>query len=330
MRKYKHLSQEQRYQIDALLVAGNTKNHIATVIGCHKSTITRELARNGSKLNYKAQRAQEKAHARYISKPKHIKFTTHMREQIANWLQVEKLSPELISVKGKLIDSDFVSHETIYRWIWEMKYNYQRENRPFKKLYLFLKHCSKRQKRGNRHDKRGIIPNRVSIDKRPKIVTKRKRLGDVEVDLMLGKNHLPGLLVITDRASLKTTLTKITTRSSDVIAKTIIKTMAPNKGWLKTMTYDNDMSFMTHSKVNEALETKSYFTRPYTSQDKGTVENRIGVIRRFFPKKLDLTSVSPKDIKKVEVMINERPVRKFDYQTPNAVFLQKLKVALVN
>lgn len=90
-----------------------------------------------------------------------------------------------------------------------MKHSLKREDQPYQLLYKDLRHGGRRRrKRGNYHDNRGCIANRVSIEKRPIIVEKRKRIGDVEVDLMLGKNHQPGLLVIADRASLKTSLVK--------------------------------------------------------------------------------------------------------------------------
>jgi IS30 family transposase len=90
-----------------------------------------------------------------------------------------------------------------------------------------------------------------------------------------------------------------------------------------------NLAFAAHETVNEELKTRSFFTHPYTSQEKGTVENRIGVLRRFFPKKTDFAQVSARRVSQVEKMINERPVRKFNYQTPNDVFLQKLRVALI-
>jgi IS30 family transposase len=235
----------------------------------------------------------------------------------------------LITAKGRQEFGNFVSHETIYNWIWQTKHSHRKEHQPYQLLYQELKHGRRHRKRGNYHGNRGCIPDRVSIEKRPALVEKRKRIGDVEVDLVLGKNHQPGLLVITDRASLKTSLTKISTKASTPIANNIIRKMKPCQSWVKTMTYDNDMAFTKHQKINEALGTKSFFTHPYTSQDKGTVENRIGVIRRFFPKKTDFTKVTTRQVRQVEKMINERPIRKFNYQTPNAVFLQKLKVALI-
>lgn len=334
MTNYKQLGQEQRYVIDRLLRQGKSQKEIADVMGYHKSTISRELKRNTPKRGrganeYNPDRAQMKAQRRHQEKNKHVTFTDEMRRQIVKQLAVEKLSPELITEMGRRGNPDFVSHETIYQWIWAMKHSHKQQDQPYQLLYKDLRHGRRRRKRGNYHDNRGCITNRVSIEKRPVIVEKRKRIGDVEVDLMLGKNHQPGLLVITDRASLRTSLVKISTKASKPIAKSIIRKMKPCEQWLKTMTYDNDLAFASHTMVNEELKTRSFFTHPYTSQEKGTVENRIGVLRRFFPKKTDFTLVSAKRVSQVEKMINERPVRKFNYQTPNAVFLQKLKVALI-
>lgn len=173
-----------------------------------------------------------------------------------------------------------------------------------------------------------MIPNRISIEKRSKLADRRKRLGDIEVDLIIGKNHQGGLLVMLDRASLVTTIDKINSKKPAHIKKLILKRMKNNRH-IKTMTFDNDQAFGLHQQIAEELNIKTFFTRPYTSQDKGSVENRNGVIRRFYPKKTDFKNVSIKDIKKVEKMINNRPVRKFDYKTPNEVHLLKQSVALI-
>ncbi len=93
-------------------------------------------------------------------------------------------------------------------------------------------------------------------------------------------------------------------------------------------TFDNDKGFADHMKVAQELKVKTYFTRPYTSQDKGTVENRIGQIRRFFPKKTDLSLVTEKEVKRVENLLNDRPIRKYNYKTPNQVLLKR--IALMN
>lgn len=335
MTNYKQLSQEQRYAIGQLLRSGMSQQEIADIVRVNKSTISRELRRNTPQrgtgaLVYDPVKAQEKAIRRHYEKAKHVRFDLSMKEQCYQWLTVNKLSPELMSALGRMEYPEFVSPETIYRWVWDMKRSNRREDRPFKRLYMELKHGRRRRKRGNYRDNRGIIPGRVSIERRPKVVEGRKRLGDLEIDLMLGKNHQPGLIVIVDRASLKTALCKISSKASKLVSKKIIRKMAPLKDLLKTITYDNDQAFTHHTQINTALGTKSFFTHPYTSQEKGSVENRIGVLRRFFPKKTDFSSVTSDHVRKVEKMINDRPVRKFKYRTPNAVFLLKQRVALMS
>jgi IS30 family transposase len=97
-----------------------------------------------------------------------------------------------------------------------------------------------------------------------------------------------------------------------------------SKHQIHTITFDNDKGFSDHMAVSKALNADTYFTRPYTSQDKGTVENRIGQLRRFFPKKTDLSMVTSDQVKRVERLLNNRPVRKFNYKTPNQVLLEKI------
>jgi IS30 family transposase len=133
---------------------------------------------------------------------------------------------------------------------------------------------------------------------------------------------------MTDRATLHTKLHKLENRNSNTVRKIIIKRLAKSKHPVHTITFDNDKGFSDHMRVVSALNADTYFTRPYMSQDKGTVENRIGQLRRFFPKKIDLSNVTDDQVKRVERLLNNRPVRKFNYKTPNQVLLEK--IALIN
>jgi IS30 family transposase len=126
---------------------------------------------------------------------------------------------------------------------------------------------------------------RVPIEQRPAIVQERIRPGDIEADFMMGKNHRGAILVLTDRATLHTRLHKLKSRHSDAVAKAIINKLGYSLNSLHTITFDNEKGFANHMDVACVLNVKIYFTQPYTSQDKGTVENRIGQFRRFFPKK---------------------------------------------
>lgn len=328
-KNYTQLSLVQRYQIQAFIKAEKKQKWIAEQLGVHPSTISRELSRNVAKRgstagSYVATNAQRRADQRHQLKPKLVKFNQAMKIHAVKKLEVEKWSPELISAKGKETGNCPISHEWLYRWIWQSKHGNKEADIPYKRIYQHLKHARRRTKRGNRKDNRGIIHNRVPIEKRPKIVEKRIRPGDIEVDFMIGKNHKGALLVMTDRATLHTSLHKLRNRRSETVSKAIIKKLRQAEYPMHTITFDNDLGFANHTEVAEALNVDTFFTRPYTSQDKGTVENRIGQIRRFFPKKTDLSIVTNYQVKRVEHLLNERPVRKFNYQTPNQVLQQKI------
>lgn len=329
LKNYNHLRQEQRYQIEVLRTAGHSQKFIAEAIGVSPSTISRELNRNtpGGGVGcgrYWAANAQRRTNLRHRLKLKRKHFTEKQKKICRKWLETVKWSPALISTEGKRVFGSFVSGETIYKWIWSCKFSNRKEDKKDRQLYLKLRHGRKRHKRGNRHDKRGNIPGRVLIEDRPPVVKKRQRLGDLEVDLMIGPKHRSAILVSLDRASLKVKLRKIQSKESKVVRQTLVKAYRKEKRWLRTITFDNDSAFMLHEKVAESLSVKTYFTRPYTSQDKGSVENRIGILRRFLPKHKDLNEVSTAELKQIETYLNNRPVKKFNYKTPNQVFLEKI------
>ena len=332
MQKYKQLDLQDRHKISALLEAGHSQTKIAKIIGVHKSTISRELSRNVSTRGryaneYRPELAHQKTSHRHHNKRKHIRFTEDLKQDTTRWLCQEKLSPELISGRWQVRGIDGVSHETIYQWLWEGKHQ---KDPVIKKLYQHLKHGRRQRKRGNYNDSRGILTDRVSIEQRPKVVEERTRLGDLEGDFMVGKAHKSALLVITDRATLLTRLKKVTSRQADSTETAIEQMLARlPKSFIKTLTLDNDKGFANHHSIGRKLDADVYFTRPYTSQDKGTVENRIGVIRQFFPKGTDLREVSEKQIKTVERHLNNRPIRKFDCLSPIQQTLKHRAVALV-
>ncbi|WP_156112410.1 IS30 family transposase [Lacinutrix jangbogonensis] len=315
--------------MSALLETGITITQIAQIIGFHKSTVSRELKRNTPSRgttagNYIAKNAQQKTEQRHCNKPKSILLTEALKKRIAGLMEYEKWSPELIAKRLSKESEVCVSHETIYKWIWTAKHSNHRKHSSCKKLHKHLRHTGRRQKRNNIKDKRVAITGRVGIDKRPKVVEKRLRIGDIEVDLMMGNNHKSALLVMTDRATLVTMIEKLSSKNADEVYRKMNERLTGiSASWIKTITFDNGKEFAYHHKIAKDVNAKTYFTRPYTSQDKGTVENRIGVIRRFFPKKTDLREVSVKRIKEVEKLLNYRPIRKFNYNNPIEVLKNK-------
>lgn len=325
-KNYTQLSLEQRYQIEALFTAGISQKQIALQLGVHPSTICRELKRNIAKRGrtsgeYHARIAERKTRIRHEQKPKRIIFDQSMKELISHYLSIERWSPELIS---KTVDSVTISHEWIYQWIWKCKHTHTADSRKYKDMYKYLRHGRRKRKRGNAKDSRGVLLNRTPIDQRPGVVSKRERIGDIEVDLMMGKNHKGAVLVMTDRATLQTRLKKLPSKESLVVLQGIIDALKTNPYQALTLTFDNDKAFSCHTEVARRMNLQTYFTRPYTSQDKGTVENRIGVLRRFLPKKTNLNFVSEQMLEEIETKLNNRPVRKFNYQTPQQVLLKKI------
>lgn len=325
-KNYNQLSLEQRYQIGAYLKAGKTQKEIAQLVGVNASTICRELRRNtaqrGRKAGeYEATNAHRKTLARHKNKAKNYKFTPSVKQKVVHYLTHERWSPELIS---HCLLQRSISHETIYKWIWHCKHVNTRESRPYKNLYEYLRHGKRRRNRGLRYDNRGLLLNRVGIDQRPAIVKKRNRIGDIEVDLMMGAKHQGAILVMTDRATLHTRLKLLASKDSNEVYRGILSCLKRNKYKACTLTFDNDMAFCQHKAISTKLGIQTYFTRPYCSQDKGTVENRIGVIRRFLPKKTNFNFVTAKQVKQIEAKLNNRPVRKFNYLTPTIVLNKKI------
>ena len=248
---------------------------IAANIGVDPSTVSRELARKVAQRGrtagrYVASNAQRKTDHRHHTKRKIVKFSNKNKDQSVRWLSEEKWRPEIISVKGFKTGKCPMSIESLYQWIWQSKHGNKSDDKSFKKIYNLLKHGKRRRKRSSRNDSRGIIHDRVPIDKRPKVVKQRKRPGDIEVDFMIGKNHKGALLVMTDRATLNTKLHKIENRNSSKVSKTMIKSLLKSKNPIHTITFDNDKGFADHMIIGKALKDDTYFTRPHTPRQRGS------------------------------------------------------------
>jgi len=105
----------------------------------------------------------------------------------------------------------------------------------------------------------------------------------------------------------------------------IFKAAKPYRNTIKSITYDNGKEFSKHEIINKEFNIQSYFCKPYHSREKGTIENIIGIIRRFFPKGTDFDMVTNKQIKRVEDWINTRPMKVLGYLTPNEKYRELMK-----
>lgn len=317
-KKFSHLKEDDRIKIEVLLQQGVSIRSISILLGRSASTISREISRNGPR-KYKACRAQEFTARRHRQKRKHTVFDQRMIDFVVTHLKAGKWSPELICIEGRKWRKKFISHEWIYQWIWKMKFSMAEKDKPYQLLYKLLRHANRKWKRGRKKRMRGNIIARQWIDKRPGVVEKRERSGDLEADIVLGKNRQPGLLVVLDRRSRYVWIRKLLNKDAgNVMSK--LERLCGSIANIKTITFDNDQSFAEHYRLHR-LGIDTFFTHPYSSQEKGSVENRIGLIRMFFPKKTDFTRINEKQVLHVQNLLNHRPMKMFNYRSPYQIHI---------
>jgi len=324
-RRYEHLSKEERDLIAVLKAQGCFMREIGEAIGRDKATVSRELRRNAPAIYkgyYLSHKAQERARYRWVvSHQRNRLKSREIREYVVHHLK-EGLSPELIA--GRLpIDHPGArsSHEAIYQYIYA-------ERRDL--IRYLVRHNRKRRPRGHsRKHRKSHIPNRVSIEARPAIAEKRERVGDWEADTVVSRKSKAALQVLGDRTSRVVIIRKITNTTSAAVRATIQKALRVYPVDIrKTITYDNGHENVEHEEINEELGTRSFFCNPYHSWEKGTVENMIGLIRRYLPKGTDLKKVSNERIQEIEYALNSRPRKCLRFRTPFEVLYQLTGVAL--
>jgi IS30 family transposase len=310
MRTYTQLTQAQRYQIYALRNTQHSLAEIATVIGVHKSSVSRELERNRGKRGYRPQQAQE------LALERRHKAVPRITAEV--WALVERLlkqdwSPEQISGRLKKEQGICISHEWIYQYILADK-------RANGDLYKHLRCQKKRRKRYGTYDRRGKLPNCRSIEERPAIVNARKRLGDWEVDTIIGRKHKQAIVTLTERKSRFTFVSKVKRRTAQAVRRQVCRMLLPVKKKVHTLTSDHGKEFADHEQIAQMLELKFYFAHPYAAWERGTNENTNGLLRQYFPKKSDFQSVSNKTLERAMARLNFRPRKTLRFKTPFEVF----------
>ena len=309
MRTYKQLTSDQRCQIYALNKSGMTQQWIADLVGVSQPSISRELRRNRSERGYRHKKAQEISDQRRRGASKALKMTQEMIQLVEEKLS-EKWSPEQIS--GWLLEDQgqSLSYETIYLYVWQDKADGG-------ELYKYLRRKGKAyQPRSKKLAGRGYIKNRVSIDERPSVVDEKSRVGDWEIDLVIGKGHSGALVTIVERATSFTVSKRINDKSAKTVTAATLDLLEPFKDVVLTITADNGKEFAYHEQMTKALGAKVYFADPYCSWQRGLNENTNGLLRQYWPKSTDFKKISEKEVRGVIIDLNNRPRKKLRYKTP--------------
>lgn len=318
MKKYTQLTEVQRYQIEALKKAKKEQKEIAVIVGVSASTISREIRRNGGLRGYRPRQAHATAMTRRRESAKAVKMTAELVAVIETKLRLD-WSPEQVSGWLDLEKRITVSHERIYQHVWSDK-------RQGGGLYKHLRQShKKRKKQYGSKDKRGQIRNRISIDERPEIVEQKTRIGDWEIDTVIGKNHQGALVTIVDRMSKFTLIKKVDSKHAGVVTKATISLLKLYLDKALTITADNGKEFAGHERMAQQLGANVYFAHPYRSWERGLNENTNGLIRQYFTKGSSFENISNEKVEEVMKKLNHRPRKTLSYKTPHSVFFADTK-----
>ena len=313
----KHLNIEQRNLLYQLSQEGNlSQRQMAVWLGCHQSTISRELKRNQSSLGcYLPDTAQAESETRRKNAKQPFKNISESALELVKEGLKDYHSPEQIAGRLKRASQESLSHETIYQMIYQ---NYHGCGEYQKYLRRGL--CQ-RKSRGGAKSKRGGMTGRVDISERPVIADQKTEIGHWESDTMIGGNHLGVLVTHVDKASkfLVAGLAKNKTASEiNRVTEKLFQEIHPDKR--KTFTCDKVKEFCGHQELSQKLGADFYFATPYHSWERGLNEHTNGLLRQFLPKGTNFKIVKPEEVERAVNLINNRPRKCLDYRTPNEVF----------
>jgi IS30 family transposase len=310
---YKHLTQEERYQIHALKRQGIKLGRIAAELGRHRTTISRELKRNAGANGYKPAAAHKQARTRQCARRNARHFSTRDWDHVKAYLRLH-LSPQQCSGRLKLERALSISTECIYQYVYKDR---DKEG----DLLKYLRCQKARRKRyASGQERRGTLKNRVSIEQRPAVVDKRRRIGDWEGDTVIGKGHQGVLVTLAERKSRYTLARILDSRHSTKVSQAVIELLRPHKAQCKTLTFDNGKEFAEHEFIAKSLQADVYFAHPYCSWERGLNENHNGLLRQFFPKGRSLLNVDQVEVDEAIYRLNHRPRKCLGYRTPHEVF----------
>ena len=309
---YKHLAVDERYQIHAMFKAGFSKAEIAKELNRHPSTIGREMTRNTGLRGYRPKQAHRLAQERRSAH-------AHCRINPITWERVDQLlredwSPEQVSAWLDNSGLQSVSPEWIYQHILADK---QRGGT----LYKHLRCQKKRKKRYGSPDSRGQLKNRVSIDDRPPIVDRRERIGDWEIDTVIGRQGGSVLVTAVERKTRYSVIALSKDKSAQNVKCALVEALEPFSDALKTMTYDNGKEFALHEDIAKQLGANGYFAHPYHSWERGCNENTNGLLRQYVPKGSSFDGLTDEDVRVMMDKLNDRPRKCLKFKTPNQALL---------
>ena len=318
--KYRRRTLEKRITIQALWKEGFSMRHMAERVGCSPSTVSRELGRNVSQKGYRPKKADAKARFRASAKAgEHRTFTAEMWAlALANLRKGWTFGQT--SGRCRRDGLPMVCKETLY-----LEY-YRRQKAGESLPPLPMRRRKRKARDGNakkyRGAGRGKIPNRTDISERPKTVEARARVGNWEGDLINGNHGTGHLVTLVERMTRFTLVAYSATKEAGAVSSVIVSLLSNLPlDMLRTLTFDNGKEFAKFAQLEQALGLTVYFAKPYHSWERGTNENRNGVVRKVLPKGSDFDGILEEEMRRIDYLLNDRPLRCLNWRTPREAFM---------
>jgi IS30 family transposase len=322
-RKYRQLSLDERIEIYRLHAAGRSCRRIAEAIGRHHTTVSRELDRNSkaTKLwsgGYRPRRAHDlAARRRQWDCRFKLERQPDLRKLVENGLAMGS-SPEQIAGRLTRENGPTISHESIYRYIY---------HRSAQKDYWHRLLPRRKSRRGHLGKRGGspasFIKHRRSIHERPQEAQTRTQPGHWEADYMLFARYGHNLLVLHERHTRFTIIEKLPDRRAERTARHIARRLRHLAQELRrTISFDNGTEFTEHHRLHRSLGISTFFCDVRCPWQKGGIENAIGRLRRYLPRKTNLDTLNLKQLRDHVARFNNTPRKCLDFKTPAEAFSQ--------
>jgi IS30 family transposase len=309
---YTQITPAERYTLATLRrqVPALSNAAIARLMGRHRSTIARELARNSARYDgaYRPSKAQERANGRRRRSRRNSRFDAAHWKLVIQLLR-EGLSPEQVSGRLRLEGRLHISYQSIYRFI---RLDKKRGGRLFRLLRL----PSKWRKRNNGPERRGILRGKRHISERPAAVGAREEFGHWEMDTIVSSTDRHCVVTLVERASGCLLIGKLSSRSSAATNRRVIQLIRRHRHLFKTITVDNGTEFHGYRDIERATGTTFYFATPYHSWERGSNENTNGLVRQYIPKRRSMKHLTQARCSEIALRLNNRPRKRYRYFSP--------------
>ena len=308
---YHQITQDERYRLSQLRCRSLSIAAIARLLGRHRSTIHRELARNRSARDrYEWYHADRRAVSRRSHSRRNQRLTPAYWAIVARWLAAG-WSPEQSAGRWQVRQHRWISHEAIYQYL-------VRNRRAGGTLDQWLPQGRKTRRRRCGRQRVGG-PRGRSITERPTIVEQRTQVGHWELDTLMGPGRAC-LVTAVERATGYAVIGKLETCTTAALRARVTALLRDQPHRIRTITADNGSEMTGYRDLEASLGTRLYFTQPYSAWQRGSIEHLTGLIRRVYPKRTDFTQVTQQDCTRLARHLNQRPRRRLGFRTPEECY----------